>query len=147
VECTGDGSRRKRPPKDQAELDQMIQRWFQSQGRSVIRDRWNEPFIYFRTPRNDPRDIYYQIVSKGPDRLPGTVDDIVLIREESSRHINRNPAEVMAQATERKRQLDRETSERIRQLLEIPRPAPEEKDGSKDLESSTRELARMLEEL
>jgi hypothetical protein len=157
VVSIGDEQRRQRPPRDQAEFDAIVRDWLTAQGgRDVAKDRWNEPYIYDRIPRDDPRDIYYRITSKGPDRLLGTADDIVIEREGESSRINRNPVDLAEHALERKQELDREIGKKLRDLVEKanttsgPDPLaakdPTAERSARELESATRELGRILGE-
>jgi hypothetical protein len=106
-------------PKDQAEFEKILQDWLTAGGgRKVAKDRWDEPYVYFRVPSRDPRDVRYRITSKGADKKLGTPDDIVLERDNDHATINRDPTKIADQAIEQKKQLDRDVAKKVEELLQ-----------------------------
>ena len=138
-----DPSKKAHAPADQAEFERILREWLEaSGGRNVLRDRWDEPYVYFRVPTKDPRDVHYRITSKGPDRKLGTDDDIVLEREGDRSTINRDPAAIAESAIERKKALDREVAKKVNDLL---RDAPAKAEAPAPKGVSTAELAKLIE--
>jgi hypothetical protein len=137
-----DPSKKARAPRDQAEFESIVAEWVTaSGGRNVTKDRWGEPYVYFRFPTKDPRTVHYLITSKGPDRKLGTPDDIIVEREDDHATINRDPEKIAESALERKQQLDREVAKKVNDLLQEAKKTP-----PKDPESN-RELVELLKQL
>src|SRR5579883_2097030 len=138
-----DASKKARAPKDQAEFESIVAEWVTaSGGRSVTKDRWGEPYVYFRVPTKDPRTVHYLITSKGPDRKLGTPDDIVVEREDYFANNTRDTEKIADSAMERKQQLDREVAKRVNDLLQEAKKTPPPKDPE-----SNRELVELLKQL
>lgn len=147
-----------RAPKDQAEFETIVREWTSAPaGRDVTKDRWDRAYAYDRVPTKDPRDIQWRIASGGPDRRVGTEDDIVVERDNEHARINRDPAQLVELAVERKERLDRETAARVRGILELAKqpagaaPASTPSDvaperQSRELEDATKELAKLVGE-
>jgi hypothetical protein len=137
---SGDDPGRVRAPADQAAFDRFLEEWFTASGRKTTRDRWDEPFVYFKIPSKDPRDLKYRITSKGPDKKLGTQDDIVLERDNTHATINHDPTKIADAALEQKKQLDREVAKRVNDLL---REAPKKAESAPP-RASTVELLGIL---
>lgn len=120
-----DASKKARAPRDQDEFERILQEWLNaSGGRRVTRDRWDEPYVYFKVPSRDARDVKYRITSKGSDRKLGTPDDLILERDNDRSSINRDPTKIAESAIERKKELDREVAKRVDELLREAPSAP-----------------------
>jgi len=140
-----DPTKKAHAPKDQAEFERVVAEWIATSGnRNVTRDRWGEPYVYFRVATRDPREVHYRITSKGPDRKLGTPDDIVVEREDDHATINRDPARIADAALEQKQQIDREVARRVTELLREAKKAP---PASPSGGGSTQELVEMLKQL
>ena len=147
---------RTRAPRDQTEFESVVREWTEAPaGRDVTKDRWDRPLVYDHQESRDPREIHWRISSGGPDRKIGTDDDLVVVRDNDVARINRDPAKIAELAIERKEKLDRETTTRVRQVLELanqsPPPGTPTKDvtppmQARELDDATHTLARLMDE-
>lgn len=116
--------RRTRAPKNQQEFDRVVVQLFtQRGGRKVTDDRWGMPYLYEQL---SARPVGWRIVSRGPDRKPGTKDDLVLERHGDQVHINKDPTEIAEKAIERKRALDEKLLRKMRDLADKAQQVPAE---------------------
>jgi hypothetical protein len=139
-----DPAKKAHAPADQAEFERILQEWLTaSGGRKVTLDRWDEPYVYYRIPATDARDVKYRITSKGADKKLGTPDDIILEREGEHAEINRDPVKIAESAIERKKQLDKDVAKQVDELL---REAPRAPSPPKAM-ASTGELLDILKQL
>ena len=132
-----DPTKKAHAPKDQAEFERILRDWTVASGnRDVTKDRWDQPYVYFRVPSRDARDVKYRITSKGADKKIGSGDDLVVERENDHSSINRDPTRIAESAIEQKKALDREVARRANELLrDAPKTpaAPAPKASADDL--------------
>jgi hypothetical protein len=135
--------RRTRFPRDQAEFERTVRDQLSSRGRDPTRDRWSKPYVY--EPRGGRG---YSLSCGGPDKRVGTEDDIVVERDQDHVQLNRDPAQIMEQAIQRKQRLDADVAQKVRELVaqakvESKRPA-EDPRLQEETKALARELARLL---
>lgn len=105
--------RRTRAPRDQQEFERALRDLVTARGgRDVVLDRWGQPYLYERLG-DQPA---WRLSSRGPDRTPGTADDLVVERRGDRVERSRDPQQIAEQALERKRGMDRQVLRELQQL-------------------------------
>ncbi len=115
--------RRTRAPRDQEEFERTLEQILSARGpRRVTHDRWDRPYAY---EHFGDSPLHWRISSRGPDRLLGNDDDLVVERIEDRVRVTRDPVEIAEMALERARRLDHETVGKLRAAAAKLAPEPE----------------------
>lgn len=112
--------RRTRAPRDQEEFERTLEHILTARGpRRVSHDRWDRPYVYEYLGDTPLR---WRISSRGPDRVLGSDDDLVVERIDDRIQVSRDPAEIAEMALDRALRLDRETVGELRAAVALLEP-------------------------
>ena len=124
--------RRTRPPRDQEEFEHALEQILTG-SRRVTHDRWDRPYVYEHLGDTPLR---WRISSRGPDRILGNDDDLVVNRIAERVEISRDPVEIAEMAIDRAQRLERETVGKLRAAAAKLEPEAERRDPLLDAKAA-----------